>query len=106
MKSPGPYFGVKWCPLCPAAPRVNLKQNEKRRWQQTHIALHKVCPCGQPLHYSHPDTQAQVEALIRELGLHTKVRVGNKTWLVSRHYIALHGLKASELGKLGFEEAS
>lgn len=65
-----------------------------------------MCPCGQPLHYSSTENQAAVERLIAELGDRIRVSVGGRTWLVPRHYIALHGLKARELPTLGFEEVS
>jgi hypothetical protein len=43
--------------------------------------------------------------MVSELGTHTKVTVdGRRTWLVPRHYIALHGLKAEQLPGMGFEE--
>jgi hypothetical protein len=62
------------------------------------------CPCGRPLHYSTPQLQAMVEAFVRDLGPEVIVTVGDRRWRVSRHYIALHGLKASELPTLGFPE--
>lgn len=62
------------------------------------------CPCGRPLHYTNPKIQEVVETLVRDLGENIPVTVGEKTYLVSRHYIALHGLKASELPDLGFPE--
>lgn len=64
------------------------------------------CHCGRPLHYSDPQIQAQVEALIRAHGEYVKVTVpeSGRCWLVQRHYIGLHGLIAEELPYLGFEE--
>lgn len=35
---------------------------------------------------------------------HVPIMAGSRTWLVQRHYIALHGLKSSELPKLKFPE--
>ena len=62
------------------------------------------CHCGQPLHYQDARIQASVELLVRLLGEYMPVRAGGRTWLVQRHYIALHGIKAAELPFLGFEE--
>ena len=59
------------------------------------------CDCGEPLHYSNPDSQRIVEELIRLKGSHLKVEVlGLGTWFVPRHYIALHGLRAVDLPRL------
>lgn len=60
----------------------------------------KMCACGRPLHYSDPNVRRHVERLIRMLGENARVRrMGDKrVWLVPRHYIALHGLKAEDLG--------
>jgi hypothetical protein len=66
----------------------------------------ELCRCGQPLHYTSPEMKALVERHIQMLGPDTKVTVGDRTWKVPRHYIALHGLKADEVASLGFEEAT
>jgi len=66
----------------------------------------ELCHCGKPLHYSDPDLRRIVERLIEAKGTHQPVTVGRRTWLVSRHYIALHGIKAVELPFLGFEEVA
>jgi hypothetical protein len=63
-----------------------------------------LCYCGQPLHYSDPRIQARIQALVDALGEYVKVRAAGRVWLVPRHYIALHGIKANELPTLGFEE--
>jgi hypothetical protein len=63
-----------------------------------------MCHCGQKLHYTDPKVQASVEQLIKELGPKVRVKVGGRTWMVDRHYIALHGINAVELPFLGFEE--
>jgi hypothetical protein len=62
------------------------------------------CPCGRPLHYTDPETERVIREFIAELGEDIPITVGDRTWLVSRHYIALHGVKASELPALGFPE--
>jgi hypothetical protein len=64
----------------------------------------ELCPCGEPLHYSDPSSYRAVQDLVDQLGPLTRVTVEDRTWLVPRHYIGLHGLKASELPSLGFQE--
>ena len=59
-----------------------------------------LCPCGQPLHYSNRRTREFVEDLIADLGPTVRVIIPQGTYLVPRHYIALHGLKAWELPAL------
>jgi hypothetical protein len=58
------------------------------------------------LHYSDPKVQKIVERLIANNGPDVRVQVGNRAWMVQRHYIALHGIKARELPSLGFPEVS
>lgn len=64
------------------------------------------CACGRRLHYSDPLNKQRVEELIRKNGEFTEITyLGNgKTYIVQRHYIALHGIKAVDLPSLGFEE--
>jgi len=62
------------------------------------------CACGRPLHYSDPAIEKFVRARVEELGPMVPVVVDDRAWLVPRHYIALHGLKAWELPGLGFQE--
>jgi hypothetical protein len=63
-----------------------------------------LCHCGKPLHYNDPDVREMVEALIAGYGPDILVTVEGRSWLVQRHYIALHGLNAWEIEKLGFPE--
>lgn len=57
-----------------------------------------LCPCGRPLHYSDPAKERMVSALVAELGQTIPITVpGIGTYAVPRHYIALHGIKGSEL---------
>lgn len=63
-----------------------------------------MCPCGRLLHYSDPQMREVVERLIASLGPNARVTVDGRTWLVPRHYIALHGLNRSELPTSGFAE--
>jgi hypothetical protein len=66
----------------------------------------QLCFCGQPLHYADPVNQAAVQTLVDLLGERVRVTSGGRSWLVPRHYIALHGLRQGELALLGFEEVS
>lgn len=68
--------------------------------------MEKMCHCGQPLHYSSPAVQAAVEKLIEAAGgdEYVTVTVEGRSWRIQRHYIALHGIKAEELPRLGFDE--
>lgn len=70
------------------------------------MAMTTYCPCGQPLHYTDRLTFLQVQRLVDELGEYTNVTTPDGTWSVSRHYIALHGLKAEELPTLGFKKVA
>lgn len=58
------------------------------------------CACGKPLHYSDPKIQAWMEDLVADLGEYVKIRRldGGRAWMVQRHYIALHGVRAQDLG--------
>lgn len=63
------------------------------------------CHCGKPLHYTDKTKQARVQELVDKLGEFIPVTVPRKgTWLVQRHYIALHGTKAEEIETLGFRK--
>jgi hypothetical protein len=64
----------------------------------------KMCACGKPLHYSSPEIQRLIEEIVRDFGEDLEVVCGEHRWLVPRHFIALHGLKAWELPTLGFKE--
>jgi hypothetical protein len=64
----------------------------------------ELCHCGQPLHYKDPLVADFTRDLIKHQGPTVKVSVGGRIWEVQRHYIALHGIKASELPELGFPE--
>jgi hypothetical protein len=70
----------------------------------------EMCACGKPLHYTDRDKRAIVEDMIGRLGKETRVTCGTRTWLVPRHFIALHGLIADELPELaakhGFKEVT
>jgi len=58
------------------------------------------------LHYTDPVVERMVKGLIEKTGEYVSVTVGGRTWLVQRHYIALHGLRAADLPNLGFDETT
>ncbi len=62
------------------------------------------CWCGKPLHYKDKKTEKMVQKLVDQLGEFIPVTVAGKTFRVQRHYIALHGIKAKNLAKLGFKK--
>lgn len=64
------------------------------------------CHCGKPLHYTQLGVERFMRAVVLEQGEFVKVTVSGRSWMVQRHYVALHGLKASELPMLGFEEVT
>lgn len=68
------------------------------------VAMSEMCHCGKPLHYTNPVMQGVVTELIEATGPYITVTVAGRTWLVQRHYIALHGLTAAEVASLGFRE--
>jgi hypothetical protein len=59
-----------------------------------------MCACGQPLHYSDPDTEFMVRELVRDLGENVIITTSQGVFHVPRHYIALHGIKEQELPAL------
>lgn len=64
------------------------------------------CHCGKPLHYTNPEIKGLVEEAVSRLGENiaiTQASTGRK-FLVPRHFIALHGLKTTDLSTLGFLE--
>lgn len=64
------------------------------------------CHCGLPLHYTDPEVQRIVQHLIDVNGPLLPVTARGHTWLVQRHYIALHGIRAADLADLGFDEVT
>jgi len=63
------------------------------------------CACGRPLHYSSPAVEQAMRQVVAQLGERTRVTTPDGTFLVPRHYVALHGLAADELPGLGFPRA-
>ena len=58
------------------------------------------CACGRPLHYNDKNIQATIELQVAQHGPEVRVTVGDQSYMVQRHYIALHGLKAAEIESL------
>jgi hypothetical protein len=64
----------------------------------------ELCACGRPLHYTDPMVERLIHTMIKELGPTVPVTVDTRTWLVPRHFIALHGITGQNLAGLGFVE--
>lgn len=62
----------------------------------------EMCHCGEPLHYRDEKTRTLVENIIAARGPTVPVQAAGIIYIVPRHYIALHGIKAAELPTLGF----
>jgi hypothetical protein len=58
------------------------------------------CACGKPLHYQNHELEGLIERMSARFGPEVVVEIGDKSYLVQRHYIALHGLKAKEAESL------
>lgn len=66
--------------------------------------VNNLCHCGKKLHYRNQTTERMMQKLVDSMGEFVEIQCGTRRWKVQRHYIALHGIKAEELPKLGFEE--
>jgi hypothetical protein len=66
--------------------------------------MSEICHCGKPLHYTDPLIEIRMRGMVSMLGELIRVTVNGRTWLVPRHYIALHGLNGKDVAALGFEE--
>jgi hypothetical protein len=58
------------------------------------------CACGRPLHYANYKTRVLLDKMIAQYGPTVAVTTSAGTWMVPRHYIALHGLRAVEVERL------
>lgn len=58
------------------------------------------CACGQALHYGDPGIEARVQETIDALGPTVDVPTALGTWVVPRHYYALHGIVVAQLPEL------
>jgi len=61
---------------------------------------HGMCDCGEPLHYITDASRRIMEELVREYGETVKVSTDTGSWMVPRHWIALHGIASWELPSL------
>lgn len=64
----------------------------------------EMCHCGLPLHYQDKNIEAEMIKTVEEKGSHVPVIANGHTFMVPRHFIALHGIKARKLHLMGFEE--
>ena len=68
----------------------------------------QLCPCGSPLHYYFRETYEAARVIVEKFGPSQPVTVGARTFLVPRHFTALHGLRGADLvevaARYGFEE--
>jgi len=53
--------------------------------------------CGQPLHYTNPVIEQIMRESIAKYGPNIHVTCDGRTWLVPRHYLALHGVRGADL---------
>ncbi len=83
-----------------------LCQKERPGMAGANIDYTTTCHCGRPLHYNDPGIELKMREMVRTQGPLIKVRVSGHTYLVPRHYIALHGIKGHEVPDLGFEETT
>ena len=62
----------------------------------------ELCPCGRELHYSNAEIANVVRLIIAQSGSLTLVvhAANGHSYRVNKHYIALHGLQATELEDL------
>jgi hypothetical protein len=58
------------------------------------------CACGRPLHYISHAAKEVACGIVERMGKDVVISVGAARYLVQRHYIALHGLRAIDLPKL------
>ena len=61
------------------------------------------CACGKPLHYVNKDVEKIVRRYAEKLGEMVEVTAPSGTFLVQRHYIALHGVEAKDLNRLAID---
>jgi hypothetical protein len=84
----------------------NLSARTKFRGIITRMNEEKMCACGRPLHYSDPELQRKVEEIVKRQGEAIKITIGHRSWMVQRHYIALHGLSFVDVQYLNFPEVT
>lgn len=64
----------------------------------------ELCHCGKPLHYADPVQETIMRKMVETFGNNVVVSAQGRSWLVPRHYIALHGIYEPDLPRLGFTE--
>lgn len=59
----------------------------------------EYCWCGKTLHYTDKKLEKVMKFMVAELGINMEVTdaLTNKTYIVPRHYIALHGINQAQL---------
>ena len=66
-----------------------------------------VCACGRPLHYASGASRRAIERIIAAVGPTLAIMAQGQTFLVPRHYVALHGVSSLTLATvardLGFQ---
>lgn len=60
----------------------------------------EMCACGKPLHYTDSGLRELITLMCKEKGEFITVRTESATYKVQRHFIALHGIKATDLPEL------
>src|SRR4051794_6113573 len=99
--------------ICPRCGRESYHPEDIRQkycgychwWTSDPTLGPQQCACGEFLHYTDPAIERYVTQQVEQLGEYTPVVVpGLGVWMVQRHYIALHGLKAADLPTLGFRQ--
>lgn len=70
------------------------------------MAKEKMCACGKPLHYANKSMEKIAQRIVDEQGEEIKIVVEGRSWMVPRHFIALHGIEAAELPSMGFREVT
>ena len=61
------------------------------------------CACGEPLHYINKDVEGIIKHYAEEFGEMVEITASSGTFLVQRHYIALHGVEAKDLDRLAID---
>lgn len=64
----------------------------------------ELCHCGQPLHYTDPAVETVMRKMVEKFGNNVIMSARGRSFLVPRHYIALHGVHEVDLPHLGFTE--
>lgn len=91
--APSPATSTSGCERCGGQGAIVLRGTARVR---------TVCACGRPLHYNSPAVE-RIGKLQTELyGPMVPITTQQGTWLVQRHFVLLHGLRAMDLPSLPF----